>query len=60
LTDSTFCLLPPGVALDHLLPAGDHLVLETHSTNRSAICPVCEQPSAHLSTANEVPAHRAK
>jgi transposase len=45
LTDSTFCLLPPGVALDRLLPAGERLVLETHSTNASAPCPVCDQPS---------------
>jgi transposase len=40
-----FCLLPPGVALDRLLPAGDHLVLETHSTNTTATCPVCDKPS---------------
>jgi len=46
LSDSTFCLLPPGVAVDRLLPAGGHLVLETHSTNASATCPVCRQPSA--------------
>jgi transposase len=45
LTDSTFCLLPAGVALDRLLPAGDHLVLETHSTNSCATCPLCDQPS---------------
>jgi transposase len=51
LTDPTFCLLPPGVALDRLLPAGDHLVLETHSMSPCAACPLCDQPSTrHHST----------
>ena len=45
MTDPTFCLLPPGVGLDRLLPTGDHLVLETHSTNACATCPLCDQPS---------------
>jgi transposase len=46
LSDSTLCLLPPGVAVDRLLPAGDHRVVETHSTNASATCPLCDRPSA--------------
>ena len=45
MTDPPFCLLPPGVALDRLLPAGEHLALETHSTNSCATCPLCDQPS---------------
>jgi transposase len=45
LTDTSFCLLPPGMVLDRLLPAGDCLVLETHSTTAAAACPVCDQPS---------------
>src|SRR3954463_12998105 len=45
LSSSAFCLLPPGVAVDRLLPAGNHLVLETHATSPSAPCPLCDQPS---------------
>ena len=41
----TVCLLPPGVAVDRLLPAGDRLILETHSTSLSASCPQCQEPS---------------
>src|SRR3954451_17417826 len=46
LSSSASCLLPPGVAVDRLLPAGNHLVLETHATSRSAPCPLCDQPSS--------------
>src|SRR3954468_1041199 len=45
LSSSAFCLLPPGVAVDRLLPAGNHLVLETHAPSPSAPCPVCDQLS---------------
>src|SRR3954447_2355636 len=45
LSSSAFCLLPPGVAVDRLLPADNHLVLETHATSPSAPCPLCDQPS---------------
>src|SRR5690349_21626131 len=33
------------MVLDRLLPAGDRLVLETHSTTAAAACPLCDQPS---------------
>src|SRR5512135_2026497 len=33
------------MAVDCLRPAGNHLVLETHSTTASAVCPLCDQPS---------------
>src|SRR3954447_20682442 len=46
LSSSAFCLLPPGVAVDRLLPADNHLVLETHATSPSATCPLCDQPSS--------------
>src|SRR3954451_8736452 len=45
LSSSAFCLLPPGLGVDRLLPAGDHLVLETHATSPSATCPLCDQLS---------------
>src|SRR3954467_7993593 len=45
LSSSAFCLLPPGVAVDRLLPAGNHLVLETHAPSPSAPCPLCDQLS---------------
>lgn len=34
------------MAVDRLLPVGDPLVLETHSTSPSATCPLCDQPSS--------------
>jgi transposase len=34
------------LAVDRLLPTGDHLVLETHATSPSATCPLCDQPSS--------------
>ncbi|HEY0420470.1 MAG TPA: ISL3 family transposase [Acetobacteraceae bacterium] len=46
LSSSAFCLLPPGMAVDRLLPAGNHLVLETHATSPSAPCPLCDQFSS--------------
>jgi transposase len=46
LSNSTFCLLPPGLAVERLLPTGDHLVLETHATSASAACPSCDQLSS--------------
>jgi zinc-finger of transposase IS204/IS1001/IS1096/IS1165 len=45
LSSTGFCLLPPNLAVDRLLPADDPLVVETHSTNPSAKCPLCD----HLS-----------
>lgn len=46
MSGSAVCLLPPGLAVDRLLPIGDHLILETHSTSPSAHCPLCDQPSS--------------
>ena len=36
------------MAVDRLLPSGDHLVLEMHATSSSAACPLCDQPSTRL------------
>lgn len=33
------------MAVDRLLPADTHLVLEAHATSLSANCPLCDQPS---------------
>jgi transposase len=41
-----FCLLPVGVAVDRLLPAGDTIVIEAHATSPSASCPLCHQASS--------------
>ena len=48
MLNTAFSLLPSGVAVDRLLPVGNHLVLEMHATSPSAPCPLCDQPSARL------------
>jgi transposase len=46
LSQAVFCLLPVGVAVDRLLPAGDTIVIEAHATSPSASCPLCHQASS--------------
>ena len=48
MLNTVFSLLPSGVAVDRLLPVGNHLVLEMHVTSPSAPCPLCDRPSARL------------
>jgi transposase len=46
LPEAVFCLLPVGVTVDRLLPAGDTIVVEAHTTSPSANCPLCHQASS--------------